>query len=98
MFQKENSREMCGSPRSMPICPVRCGCSVVNWPHRIFMPDFQRELPIDIMRQAAAAFVGTHDFAAFAANRGTPSETTVRTISGISVRRNSSVITLDYSG
>jgi tRNA pseudouridine38-40 synthase len=50
------------------------------------------------MRQAAAAFVGTHDFAAFAANRGTPSETTVRTISGISVRRNSSVITLDYSG
>jgi tRNA pseudouridine38-40 synthase len=57
-----------------------------------------RELPIDIMRQAAAAFVGTHDFAAFAANRGTPSETTVRTISGISVRRNSSVITLDYSG
>jgi tRNA pseudouridine38-40 synthase len=57
-----------------------------------------RELPIDIMRQAAAAFVGTHDFAAFAANRGTPSETTVRTISGISVRRNSSLITLDYSG
>ena len=57
-----------------------------------------RELPIDIMRQAAAAFVGTHDFAAFAANRGTPSQSTVRTISSISVRRNSSVITLDYSG
>jgi tRNA pseudouridine38-40 synthase len=57
-----------------------------------------RGLSIDIMRQAAAAFVGTHDFAAFAANRGTPSETTVRTISSISVRRNSSLITLDYSG
>lgn len=57
-----------------------------------------RGLPIDIMRQAAAAFVGTHDFAAFAANRGTPSETTVRIISSIGVRRNSSVITLDYSG
>jgi tRNA pseudouridine38-40 synthase len=57
-----------------------------------------RELPIDIMRAAAATLVGTHDFAAFAANRGTPSESTVRTISSVSVRRKSSVITLDYSG
>ena len=55
-------------------------------------------LPIDTMREAASAFVGTHDFAAFAANRGTPSQSTVRNISSISVRRNSSVITLDYSG
>jgi tRNA pseudouridine38-40 synthase len=57
-----------------------------------------RELSIDVMRKAAAVFVGTHDFAAFAANRGTPPESTVRTISNISVRRKSSVITLDYSG
>ena len=57
-----------------------------------------RELSIDDMRKAAAVFVGTHDFAAFAANRGTPPESTVRTISNISVRRKSSVITLDYSG
>jgi tRNA pseudouridine38-40 synthase len=57
-----------------------------------------RQLSIDVMRDAAAAFVGTHDFAAFAANRGTPSESTVRTISSISVRRKSSLITLDYSG
>jgi len=57
-----------------------------------------QKLPIDLMRQAAAAFVGTHDFAAFAANRGTPSESTIRTISSIRVRRKSSVIALDYSG
>jgi tRNA pseudouridine38-40 synthase len=57
-----------------------------------------RGLPIDIMRAAAATLVGRHNFAAFAANRGTPSESTVRTISSISVRRKSSVITLDYSG
>ncbi|HET9375523.1 MAG TPA: tRNA pseudouridine(38-40) synthase TruA [Chthoniobacterales bacterium] len=55
-------------------------------------------LSTDVLRQAAGALVGTHDFAAFAANRGTPSASTVRTISSIGVRRRGSVITLDYSG
>jgi tRNA pseudouridine38-40 synthase len=57
-----------------------------------------RELSIDLIRKAAMIFVGTHDFAAFAANRGIPPESTVRTISSITIRRKSSVITLDYSG
>jgi tRNA pseudouridine38-40 synthase len=56
-----------------------------------------RELGIDVMREAAAVLVGTHDFAAFAANRGKPSESTVRTISSISIRRKGSLITLEYS-
>jgi tRNA pseudouridine38-40 synthase len=57
-----------------------------------------QQLSIDVLRQATGALVGTHDFAAFAANRGTPSQSTVRTITSISVRRKGSVITLDYSG
>lgn len=57
-----------------------------------------RELPLDVIREAAAIFVGTHDFTAFAANRGTPPGSTVRTISSITIRRKGSVITLDYSG
>jgi tRNA pseudouridine38-40 synthase len=57
-----------------------------------------QKLSLDLMRESAAIFVGKHDFAAFAANRGTPSESTVRTISSIIVRRKGSVITLEYSG
>ncbi|HZC35798.1 MAG TPA: tRNA pseudouridine(38-40) synthase TruA [Chthoniobacterales bacterium] len=57
-----------------------------------------QELSLELMRQAAAIFLGKHDFAAFAANRGTPSESTVRTISTITIRRKGPVITLEYSG
>jgi tRNA pseudouridine38-40 synthase len=57
-----------------------------------------QNLSIERIRDASAAFVGTHDFAAFAANRGTPSESTIRTILSIAVRRKGSAITLDYSG
>jgi tRNA pseudouridine38-40 synthase len=55
-------------------------------------------LSSDVLRQAAGALVGRHNFAAFAANRGTPSASTVRTIASIGVRRRGSLITLDYSG
>jgi tRNA pseudouridine38-40 synthase len=57
-----------------------------------------RRLSTEVLRRATSALVGTHDFAAFAANRGTPSASTLRTISSIGVRRKGSVITLDYSG
>jgi tRNA pseudouridine38-40 synthase len=57
-----------------------------------------RELPLDVIREAATIFVGTHNFAAFAANRGRPSESTVRTILSITARQKGAVITLDYSG
>jgi tRNA pseudouridine38-40 synthase len=57
-----------------------------------------RQLSVEVIRRAAAIFVGTHDFAAFAANRRTPPESTVRTIRGITIRQKGSVITLDYSG
>ena len=57
-----------------------------------------QRLSTDVLRQAAKVLVGTHDFAAFAANRGTPSESTVRTISSIGVWRKGSEVTLAYSG
>jgi tRNA pseudouridine38-40 synthase len=57
-----------------------------------------RDLSLEVIRKAAGIFIGRHDFAAFAANRGTPPESTVRTIHGITIRRKSSVITLEYSG
>ena len=56
------------------------------------------ELSFELIQKAAAIFVGTHNFAAFAANRGTPSESTVRIVSSIAVRRKSPAIILDYAG
>ncbi len=61
-----------------------------------------------LLNRALAEFVGTHDFAAFAANRGKSSAVkpncplkrsdTVRTIHSIRVRRNSRCITIDIEG
>jgi tRNA pseudouridine38-40 synthase len=56
------------------------------------------DLSFELIQKAAAIFVGTHNFAAFAANRGTPTQSTIRTISSIAIRRQSSAIILDYSG
>ena len=57
-------------------------------------------LPLDLraLAEAAAALHGTHDFAAFAANRGKPEASTVRTITAVRVRRAGASITLDFSG
>jgi tRNA pseudouridine38-40 synthase len=46
----------------------------------------------------AAFFRGEHDFASFAANRGTPPETTVRNLQRIQVRRQGALVTLELSG
>jgi tRNA pseudouridine38-40 synthase len=60
-------------------------------------------LNFDALKNAAALFVGTHDFAAFAANRGKPESDTVRTISSLAVRRKTiapagQLITLVFKG
>jgi tRNA pseudouridine38-40 synthase len=56
--------------------------------------------PLDTKAIAAAApkFVGTHDFASFAANRGTPETDTVRTIRAIRMRRAGPAIVLEIEG
>ena len=52
----------------------------------------------DAVRAATAMFVGTYDFAAFAANRGKPEQSTVRSISRAQVRGSGKSITVEFSG
>ena len=52
----------------------------------------------DALRVATAAFLGRHDFAAFAANRGKPEQSTVRTITSAKVRGSGKSITVEFSG
>ena len=48
-----------------------------------------RPVDLKVMKSAAKHFVGTHDFAAFAANRGKPEPSTIRTINSVRVRKRS---------
>lgn len=54
-------------------------------------------LDIDVMRAAAAALVGTHDFAAFA-SQGSPRESTVRTLRRIQIDRRGFEVRIDVEG
>lgn len=53
---------------------------------------------IAALRAALAPFVGTHDFRAFAAARGTPPKTTVRRIDRIRVTRRGPAIHVTFEG
>jgi tRNA pseudouridine38-40 synthase len=55
-------------------------------------------LDLEAMVAEAGAFVGTHDFASFAANRGKPGEETVRTIDSVRLRRAGKCVALEFSG
>ena len=56
--------------------------------------------PIDpkILKRAAKHFVGTHDFAGFAANRGKEEKSTVRTIYSARVRQKGPCLTVEFDG
>ena len=56
--------------------------------------------PLDdeTLRAAAHAFAGTHNFAGFAANRGHPVESTIRTIRLVRVRRSAELTTIELDG
>src|SRR5438045_9196362 len=56
--------------------------------------------PIDfkILKRAAKHFVGTHDFAGFAANRGKPEKSTIRTIYSLRVRQGGSCLGIEFDG
>ena len=49
-------------------------------------------------RACAREFVGEHNFAGFAANRGHPVESTIRTIHRVGVRRTSSSTMIEFDG
>jgi tRNA pseudouridine38-40 synthase len=75
------------------------------WTEAVFSP-FERNrawhvrAPLDLETATAAArsFIGTHDFAAFAANRGRREPNTVRTIRSAKVGRAGPLITIDFDG
>jgi tRNA pseudouridine38-40 synthase len=55
-------------------------------------------LDVKILRKAAKHFVGTHDFAGFAANRGKPENRATRTIYSVRVRRKGRCVTIEFDG
>ena len=55
-------------------------------------------LDFEVLKGAANRFVGTHDFAGFAANRGKPENSTVRTIYSVQARRHGPCLTIEFDG
>jgi tRNA pseudouridine38-40 synthase len=75
------------------------------WNNEIFHPlevgrawHVPQRLDLDRLTTCAALFWGEHDFASFAANRGKPAETTVRTIHEIKVKQAGQAVSLEFSG
>jgi tRNA pseudouridine38-40 synthase len=57
-----------------------------------------RSLDLKRLKSAAKHFVGTHDFAGFAANRGKPETITIRTIYSVRVSQKGSWVTIEFDG
>jgi len=57
-----------------------------------------QSLDLKILKSAAKHFVGTHDFASFAGNRGKPEPSTIRTINSVRVRQKGPCITIEFDG
>jgi tRNA pseudouridine38-40 synthase len=57
-----------------------------------------RPLDLRILKGAAKHFVGIHDFAGFAANRGKPEPSTIRTINSVLVRQKGPCVTIEFYG
>ena len=56
--------------------------------------------PIDfkILKRAAKQFVGTHNFAGFAANRGKEEKSTIRTIYSVRLRQEGPCVAIEFDG
>jgi tRNA pseudouridine38-40 synthase len=57
-----------------------------------------RPLDLRILKATAKHFVGTRDFSGFAANRGKPEPSTIRTINSVRVRQKGPCITIEFDG
>ncbi|HZR06114.1 MAG TPA: tRNA pseudouridine(38-40) synthase TruA [Candidatus Udaeobacter sp.] len=57
-----------------------------------------RPMDLQILKRAAKQFVGTHDFAGFAANRGKKEKSSVRTIYSVRIRREGPALTIEFDG
>ncbi len=69
----------------------------VNYLHQRYAYHFWQPLDETRMRAAAALLVGTHDFAAFA-SKGSPRQTTVRTVLRLEVNRRFQQLSIDVEG
>jgi tRNA pseudouridine38-40 synthase len=58
----------------------------------------RRPFDLKVVKAAAKHFVGTHDFASFAANRGKAERSTKRTINSVRVRQKGPCITIEFDG
>jgi tRNA pseudouridine38-40 synthase len=57
-----------------------------------------RPIDLKILKHAAKQFLGTHDFAGFAANRGKPEKSTVRTIYSVRVYKKHPSVIIEFDG
>ena len=57
-----------------------------------------RPIDLKILKRTARQFVGTHDFAGFAANRGKPETSTVRTIYSARSRQEGPCVAIEFNG
>jgi tRNA pseudouridine38-40 synthase len=57
-----------------------------------------RPIDLKILKRAAKHFVGTHDFAGFAAHRGKQEKSTVRTIYSVRIRQKGPCLTIEFDG
>jgi tRNA pseudouridine38-40 synthase len=57
-----------------------------------------RPIDLKILKRAAKQFLGTHDFVGFAANRGKPEKSTVRTIYSVRVRKKRPCVIIEFDG
>ena len=57
-----------------------------------------RPIDLEILKRAAKYFLGTHNFAGFAANRGKREDSTVRTIHSVRVCKKGPLITIEFMG
>ncbi len=75
------------------------------WTAPVFSPfeldrawQVREPLDFEAIRVAAASFVGKHDFAAFAASRGSRERDAVRTIRSAKIRQGGPLITIEFDG
>jgi tRNA pseudouridine38-40 synthase len=56
------------------------------------------EVEFDKLQKAAQQFIGTHNFAAFAANRGHTEPNTTRTIHSVRIQRRGACVNVEFCG
>src|SRR5439155_1300758 len=91
-------RSESGMSRRLKLIIAYNGVPFAGWQSQSHRYGIQASLQLELLKKAANRFVGTHDFAAFAASRGEPEKSTTRTIYSAAVRRSGSCLMIDFDG